>query len=63
LSLREAALAAVGKLRDCAVCCGRAQAGATMGKWFGLSDTQLLDIFPNLSAFDASRRNLAFMTA
>jgi uncharacterized protein (DUF1501 family) len=37
------------------------QYGATMGKWFGLSDTQLLDIFPNLSAFDASRRNLAFM--
>jgi uncharacterized protein (DUF1501 family) len=39
------------------------QYGATMGKWFGLSDTQLLDIFPNLSAFDASKRNLAFMSA
>ncbi len=39
------------------------QYGATMGKWFGLGDTQLLDVFPNLSAFDASKRNLAFMNA
>jgi uncharacterized protein (DUF1501 family) len=35
------------------------QLGATIGKWFGLSDTQLLDVFPNLSNF--TQRNLGFM--
>ena len=35
------------------------QLGATLGKWFGLSDTQLLDVFPNLSNF--STRDLGFM--
>jgi uncharacterized protein (DUF1501 family) len=35
------------------------QLGATLGKWFGLSDTQLLDVFPNLRYF--SLRNLGFM--
>lgn len=35
------------------------QLGATLGKWFGLSDAQLLTIFPNLSNF--SRRDLGFM--
>jgi uncharacterized protein (DUF1501 family) len=35
------------------------QLGATLGKWFGLSDTQLLDVFPNLRNF--SVRNLGFM--
>lgn len=37
------------------------QLGATLGRWFGLSDGQLLDIFPNLANFDAGRRNLGFM--
>ena len=35
------------------------QLGATMGKWFGLSDSQLLDVFPNLANFTA--RDLGFM--
>jgi len=35
------------------------QMGATLGRWFGLSDAQLLTIFPNLGNF--SRRNLGFM--
>jgi uncharacterized protein (DUF1501 family) len=37
------------------------QYGATLGRWFGLSDASLLDIFPNLANFDASQRNLGFM--
>jgi uncharacterized protein (DUF1501 family) len=37
------------------------QLGATLGKWLGLSDTQLLDVFPNLKNF--STRNLGFMNA
>ena len=37
------------------------QLGATLGRWFGLSDAQLLDIFPNLSRFDPALRNLGFM--
>lgn len=36
------------------------QLGATLGKWFGLSDTQLLDVFPNLRHF--GNRDLGFMT-
>jgi hypothetical protein len=39
------------------------QLGATLGRWFGLSDLQLLDVFPNLVNFDAAQRNLGFMTA
>ncbi len=35
------------------------QLGATLGKWFGLSDTQLLDVFPNLANF--TTRDLGFM--
>jgi uncharacterized protein (DUF1501 family) len=35
------------------------QLGATLGRWFGLSDSQLLDVFPNLGNF--SNRNLGFM--
>jgi uncharacterized protein (DUF1501 family) len=38
------------------------QLGATLGAWFGLSGTQLLDIFPNLANFDTGVRNLGFMT-
>jgi len=37
------------------------QLGATLAKWFGLSDSQLLDVFPNLANFDASKRNLGFL--
>jgi uncharacterized protein (DUF1501 family) len=35
------------------------QVGATLGKWFGLTDAQLLTIFPNLGNF--SLRDLGFM--
>jgi len=38
------------------------QLGATLGRWFGLSDTQVLDIFPNLANFNASARNLGFLS-
>jgi uncharacterized protein (DUF1501 family) len=38
------------------------QLGATLGRWFGLSDTQLIDVFPNLRNFDVSRRDLGFMS-
>ena len=37
------------------------QLGATLGRWFGLSDIQLLDVFPNLANFNPSVRNLGFM--
>ena len=37
------------------------QLGATLGAWFGLSPTQVADIFPNLNNFNASSRNLGFM--
>lgn len=37
------------------------QLGATLGRWFGLNDTQLADIFPNLANFDPAARNLGFM--
>lgn len=36
------------------------QYAATLGKWFGLSDSQLLDILPNLKNFGP--RDLGFMT-
>jgi uncharacterized protein (DUF1501 family) len=39
------------------------QLGATLGKWFGLTDSQLLDVFPNLANFDVAKRNLGFMNA
>ena len=39
------------------------QLGATLGRWLGLSDLQLLEIFPNLLNFDAAARDLGFMTA
>jgi uncharacterized protein (DUF1501 family) len=38
------------------------QLGATLGRWFGLSDPQIADIFPNLAHFDLAARNLGFMT-
>ena len=37
------------------------QFGATLGSWFGVSDSNLLTIFPNLANFNASTRNLGFM--
>jgi uncharacterized protein (DUF1501 family) len=37
------------------------QLGGTLGRWFGLNDAQVLDVFPNLANFDASKRNLGFM--
>ena len=36
------------------------QYAATMAKWFGLSDTQIRDVFPNIMNFDA---DLGFMKA
>ena len=39
------------------------QFGATLGSWFGVTDSDLLTIFPNLANFDAARRNVGFMQA
>jgi hypothetical protein len=38
------------------------QYGATLARWFGLSEAQALDVFPHLARFDVSKRNLRFMT-
>jgi uncharacterized protein (DUF1501 family) len=38
------------------------QLGGTLGRWFGLSESQLLDVFPRLANFDSAKRNLGFMT-
>lgn len=37
------------------------QYAATMARWFGVSDVQLPDLFPNLVNFDAAVRDLGFM--
>lgn len=37
------------------------QYAATIGKWMGVSDTQLLEILPNLKNFNVSARNLGFV--
>jgi uncharacterized protein (DUF1501 family) len=37
------------------------QLGGTLGRWFGLSDTQIADIFPNLANFNPGVRDLGFM--
>lgn len=37
------------------------QYAATLAKWFGVSDTDLLSVLPNLSNFDASTRLLGFV--
>jgi uncharacterized protein (DUF1501 family) len=37
------------------------QYAATLGKWFGISDTNLLTVLPNLGNYDASQRNLGFV--
>ena len=37
------------------------QYAATLGKWFGISDTDLLTVLPNLVNWNASQRNLGFV--
>ena len=37
------------------------QLGATLGRWFGASDSQLGVVFPNLANFNLNQRNLGFM--
>ena len=37
------------------------QYAATLGKWFGLSDSQLLEVLPSLVNFNASQRTLGFV--
>jgi len=37
------------------------QYGATLAKWFGVADSQMAEVFPNIGNF--SRRDLGFMTA
>ncbi|MYM22522.1 DUF1501 domain-containing protein [Duganella sp. FT135W] len=37
------------------------QYAATLGKWMGASDTDLLSLLPNLTNYDASKRNLSFV--
>jgi uncharacterized protein (DUF1501 family) len=34
---------------------------ATLGRWLGLSDAQLLSVLPNLARWPAGARNLGFM--
>jgi uncharacterized protein (DUF1501 family) len=34
---------------------------ATLGKWFGLTDSELLAVLPNLANWNVSQRNLGFM--
>jgi uncharacterized protein (DUF1501 family) len=37
------------------------QYAATLGRWFGISDTDLLTVLPNLVNWDAAQRNLGFV--
>ena len=37
------------------------QLGSTLARWFGLSDVQIADVFPNLANFSVGGRNLGFM--
>ena len=37
------------------------QYAATLGKWFGISDTDLLTVLPNLGNWNAGQRNLGFV--
>ncbi|ACB34652.1 protein of unknown function DUF1501 [Leptothrix cholodnii SP-6] len=39
------------------------QMGATLARWMGVSDSQALEIFPNLANFDVSKRHLGFLSA
>lgn len=37
------------------------QLGATLARWFGVSGSHALAVFPNLAHFDAGQRDLGFM--
>ena len=37
------------------------QYAATLGKWLGVSDTDLLTLLPSLSNYDVGARNLGFL--
>ena len=37
------------------------QYAATLGRWFGVSDSELATVLPNLANFDAPVRNLGFL--
>ena len=37
------------------------QYAATIARWFGLSDPELLSVFPNLKNFAVPAQNLGFM--
>lgn len=37
------------------------QYAATLGKWFGISDTDLPMVLPNLAHWNASQRTLGFV--
>ena len=37
------------------------QYAATLGKWFGISDTDLLTVLPNLANYNVGQRNLGFV--
>ncbi len=37
------------------------QLGATLARWFGLTDAQVADVFPNIVNFNVGRRDLGFM--
>lgn len=37
------------------------QYAATLGKWLGISDTDMLELLPNLKYYDASKRYLGFV--
>ena len=39
------------------------QLGATLARWMGVSDGQVLEIFPNLANWNLSARDLGFLTA
>ena len=37
------------------------QLAATLGKWLGVTDSELLALLPNLANYDTSVRNLGFV--
>lgn len=39
------------------------QLGATLARWMGVSESGVMDIFPNLANWNASARDLGFLTA
>jgi uncharacterized protein (DUF1501 family) len=39
------------------------QLGATLARWMGLSDGQVLEVFPNLANWSAAERDLGFFAA